>query len=665
MSVKIDTFGDSSKHEYKFANELKEVFKKGLNNASAGVIHIVSSAQLIGQNPRDVDIIVYGYLNNSSFNLVTNTVQSKGTYELRSVWLNNFCFTIEVKEHDHEKVLMKGNSLIVKYSGNKFHDATCQSEDQKYSLKNYFKALNPQIDFWINNFIWMKNLDGKTIKDLTLSAKHNILPSTFSLQYLIELLCQQNPPLETRGSSNCNITSFKRLPSHDVDTTFRLLQTYLTASRKATGELTRRNVERIVSRKIALPNDLRNEIGKKLIIISGRAGTGKTVRLLRMGCELASEKDSRCLFLTYNNTLVADLRRLLYLADVPNDFDDGCITVLGIHDFVKKLSIALGILEDGKYNPEMHLNLCSDISEYISCNVINQSDLIDVMNERHELACWDYIFVDEAQDFSPIERSLLLKLFGYNKIIVADGLDQFVRGVKRTDWAKNVFVSKMKEDRSLRQKKNIATFVNGYAVSRDLKWNLKIVPDMLGGKVVISKTLLPFDLFQVEREKTYRKGNKAFDILFLTPPSYISKTPEGNFFKLMKEFNSNGFYVWDGTKEINRLNGNIPVNKHRLIQYDSCRGLEGWCVICLGFDQLISYKQNTFANIYNEGELDKTNPMMMMNEEEYKNHFVNLWSLIPLTRAIDTLIITFDNHKNINKLFSKDCLSSDYVEVIE
>lgn len=48
---------------------------------------------------------------------------------------------------------------------------------------------------------------------------------------------------------------------------------------------------------------------------------------------------------------------------------------------------------------------------------------------------WDYVLIDEAQDWSNLERDIVLKLFDKGKIIVADGGQQFVRRINVCDWS--------------------------------------------------------------------------------------------------------------------------------------------------------------------------------------------------------------------------------------
>ena len=96
------------------------------------------------------------------------------------------------------------------------------------------------------------------------------------------------------------------------------------------------------------------------------------------------------------------------------------------------------------------------------------------------------------------------------------------------------------------------------------------------------------------------------------------------------------------------------------MQYESCRGLEGWTVINLDFDKFIDYKIQTFTE-------ENTNELALESLEERRNRFVYLWALIPMTRAIDTLVITLKNKdayisKVMRELYEEN---PDFIEWIE
>lgn len=661
MPVKIRVVGPDDNHEHQYALELKAIFEKGLPDSAAGDVCIVNSVQLFGQSTRDIDIVVFGALDGGVFEVVTKTRESPSASRKRRIRLKSFCFTVEVKEHDAHAVEMRGTSVLVKYGNGKVRDATAQSEDQKYSLLNYIRAIIPETGAWICNFLWMRNLSMSSVASMTKGRPHNILPATFSLPLLVELACLQSPPVEGRNGDCCHISSLYKRPHGTARNAFQALESLFTVSRQPPGRMTRMNVERIVGEKLELPDELVAAIGKRLVVVSGRAGTGKTVKMLNIGCQLASSGAKRCLFLTYNRALVNDIRRTLYFANVPTDFDDGCVEIMTVHEFVRKLGIALGVVTSTDYSPGDHLQLCSQISDYIDAEAITNDDIIALMRERQELACWDHVFVDEAQDFAEQEKALLFSFFGYRKLIIADGVDQFVRGSKAS-WSKNIYMTKCTEKRCLRQKRNIATFVNDYANAMQLKWHLDILPELLGGKVIVSDRLLPFEVFRENRERCYEQGNKAFEMLFLTPPDFVQKSDGRKYFSLLPEFSEQGFSLWDGTRTDMDARYLSPIAEHRLLQYESCRGLEGWCVVCLGFDRLIEHRAAVFAR--EDEDLASRFGLVAMDSDEAKRQFVALWSLIPLTRAIDTLIITLSDTENWIRDLLRQCSQADYVELI-
>ena len=75
----------------------------------------------------------------------------------------------------------------------------------------------------------------------------------------------------------------------------------------------------------------------------------------------------------------------------------------------------------------------------------------------------------------------------------------------------------------------------------------------------------------------------------------------------------------------------------------------------------MKYKFNTYKEEINQEEL------ALESFEEKRERFVNLWTLIPLTRAIDTLIITIkDKNTQIAKILREIYLKNpDNIEWIE
>ena len=55
---------------------------------------------------------------------------------------------------------------------------------------------------------------------------------------------------------------------------------------------------------------------------------------------------------------------------------------------------------------------------------------------------WDYVLIDEAQDWKKSEKDIIFHLYGAKRLVVADGVDQFVRGTEKMDFGKNISTMK-------------------------------------------------------------------------------------------------------------------------------------------------------------------------------------------------------------------------------
>ena len=230
---------------------------------------------------------------------------------------------------------------------------------------------------------------------------------------------------------------------------------------------------------------------------------------------------------------------------------------------------------------------------------------------------------------------------------------------------KDIDFRKTNEKISLRQKVVLVNFVNDIATKLNTNWNLKAKEDYYGGKIIVKIGDYTEELHKREFEACKANLNSAYDMMFLCPPNLVYKRnqegKEERYFIKTEDFERKGISIWDGTKQDLRTNYPVDINQHRLLQYESCRGLEGWTVVCLELDEFMKYKFNTYKEEINQEEL------ALESFEEKRERFVNLWTLIPLTRAIDTLIITIkDKNTQIAKILREIYLKNpDNIEWIE
>jgi len=336
IRIRIKTYHEESS-ETTAANQLKKQLEKelsGISQFTTGEILIISNITLFGQETKDIDIVMIGILQNFKLQINSNA-KDKNNAQLpearREAYFNSFCYAIEVKDHSYSGVKQDGLNLLVRYN-QKWSDATSQSEKQKYALVNY---LLEHLGFSPNicNFIWLRNISSNELKQLNQNHKDNLLPSSFSLVDIVTKSTYQSTPFKPDNQSYCIINCVNRANADLFDLkSLQKVFNLFSEVRIASGELTRKKIEQITSASLD-KQQYAQDIGKKLIIIAGRAGTGKTVRLLRIACDLAVNKGSRSLILTYNQALVSDIRRVLALAGIPDGVDSYTVQISTLHKF--------------------------------------------------------------------------------------------------------------------------------------------------------------------------------------------------------------------------------------------------------------------------------------------------------------------------------------------
>jgi hypothetical protein len=695
MPIKIRIKGNKETNEYQDALQLKQLFESSLDiNSTNGEILIIANATLFGQETKDVDLIVIGDFEKYSCRIKTKAISTnKEELDLkeRTVFVNSFCFTIETKRHRAEDVRLEGLNLLVKYN-NKLSDATTQSENQKYALKNF---LADRLNFspYICNFIWFKNICWESIKGLlgnneALFTKHNYLPNSFKFPFLLQLACIQQPPYnpkEKDGIGYKGYSSFSALRKNEsfdysqMESVFEIFEKV----KVGTGQLTRKKIEHITSKLLDEDKKWVKNVGEKLIIISGRAGTGKTIKLLRIACDLAINNGARSLILTYNHALVSDIKRTLALAEIPDGVDNYTVNITTLHKFIYELIIGFGLVtnlknpeEQAKYIPEFISKYDEYLKELIDCienGLIQEKEIQELMRSKHERVAWDFILIDESQDWSELEKKIIFTIFGKHKTIIADGVDQLIRSQKKCNWRQGLkpeldFYQKS-EKKGLRQEVNLIHFVNEYAKQAGVVWEIEPKQELIGGKIIISTKGYTQELHNEQLKHCKDCQNSEYEMMFLVPPNLVSRTQRENEygkkievrkFKLTDEFIKMGISLWDLTNTDLRTQYAVELTQHRLLQYESCRGLEGWTVVCLELDEFIRHKLETFVE-------EESNELALESFDEKRKKFIYLWSLIPLTRAIDTLVITLKNkdtdvYKYLRKAYER---YPDFVQWID
>ncbi len=651
MAIKVSVFGaEKESDEYNAALKLKNIIQSTVPEYVDGEIVLFASATLYGQTVKDVDLMMIGSLQN--YSLIFEFNDRDGNHIQDKVFIHNFCTVIEVKRHDISGIARNGTDIYVKY-GLDWHSVTQQSNHQKFSAKNFFvKALS--FSPFITNVIWFTQATSNDINSLlTHNGRRlpsNVLGAEFKFKDLIYLLLIQNPPIKKKAEyifdSNheaCNISDFQKA-----------LQLFSETKRQM-GELTRKRIE-MISNKAFREKSLINSKGK-VSIYRGRAGTGKTVGLIQTAIYLVDEQSARVLMLTYNKALVSDIRRLFALAELPDMFEENCVAIYTMQSYFYKL--ANKILYEGRMSGDKFILHYDKVLEELN-GFLNDSETIDLVKEEmleDSYLNWNYLLIDEAQDWNNTERDIVLKLFDKGNIIIADGGNQFVRCGKVCDWTVIHERNNIKLKYCLRQKQNIIGFLN--LLTREIgvtSGRILGTDKMIGGKVRVISSKQLFKIHNEEISRLKENGNIAYDMLYLVPHSLVKKEGSISSFSKKMEFESNGVPFWDGTNSNNRESYSLRTDEVRVLQYDSSRGLEGWTVVCMDFDIFINEKDAEYV----EGDVDS---LVLESPEERKKKYMYNWMMIPLTRAIDTLVITLNNpESDIGKtLKTISDMNADYI----
>ena len=256
------------------------------------------------------------------------------------------------------------------------------------------------------------------------------LPSSFDFREMVSILVAQGLTPQYNQLDDCYHISSNRREEVIDDVKHALF-----SNRPNLTGLTRQRLETITQNKIeGNLNDV--PIGDHLVVFKGKAGTGKTFRLIQSALQLANENNGkRCLLLTYNHALVSDIRRLLHFMEIPDGIDNYTIQIQTLHSFFLQLMRLFDIKTPNLTNAfEYHYKTAIDeLNEQVQ--VLLDDKEISILKDNHRLAIdWDYILIDEAQDWSDAEKEILYKIYGTAHIVVADGVDQFMRTNARMHW---------------------------------------------------------------------------------------------------------------------------------------------------------------------------------------------------------------------------------------
>lgn len=642
--------------------EMAEKAMPGIANNNLVNLHIIPSAQIFSSHTRDVDILLIFFDRREKGVFISSTGR-----EVRS-----FITTVELKSLTPEAVIFEGEKCFIdRRNGEGKDDVSVQSEKQKYAVRSYIgRVLGRDKGFYpmpyITNLIWFPLYPKYDLPKFS----GNVVGANPVWDDFLEVLAlttgsDDRHPIETQSIEIYSKYIWKDSSPKERDLMLRgqldrIVELFTKKIQLSNLDLKR--FERVSSEHInSSKKQYIGKLGTQLLTFRGRGGSGKTARLIDLAQFLYTERNKRVIILTYNNALVSDITRQFKHRRVNNEVGGAGLSINTIHSFIGSwIKCFKSELLDEEKSNEIRAESSARLKEmggdywdryeptkqalieYISAGAITTEDVTKIKSENSTDLDWDFILIDESQDWPESERDLIYNLYSPEKVVIADGEDQLVRTSNKINWRPdnlNIESQTVTLRKSLRMKSSLCIAIRKFAEQIEYDWELEEVTEVYGGRVVLVLGNAFDDKFQKRLLATVKsEGAVPLDVLSCVPPSWVKKDENGSrYCVLARKLEEMGHLTWDGSNLVTRQDCATSMDQFRIVQYESCRGLEGWMSVNYALDEFYDFK------LQNPDIPDKVRSSLLFDEKEEAERYAKKWLMIPLTRAIDTLVIHISN----------------------
>lgn len=433
-------------------------------------------------------------------------------------------------------------------------------------------------------------------------------------------------------------------------------------------------------------------------MLRGRGGTGKTFALVQVALHLARQ-GKRTAILTYNHGLIADINRALRFIDEKEPSLHPLPELQTRYAFIQEVFVQsfgrmaesvikkhIGEIRQREIvrlhalsHPDAFLDevipgKCTSHGRSWCSACLDQDDQKtwrwrDICNQTTDsISPWDYVLIDEGQDWTEEQRDFVYNLFGPNHVVVADGIDQFV-GQDRCNWDRgDIPINRRHSLRSSRRTKG-ATCQTVAEIAFELglsDWDLEPDPNAHGGRFTVvvepdARRAVAHGLEILENDQREYVDLRAVDNLICLPSAKMARGV--NYSALFDEaIDARSRDSWRGFEEEDRRIYPLRDGQIRAVQYNSCRGMEGWTTLCLGLDAFFEFQtehpridvSGLEASIREKDGFLFSKELMEAELAREKRIFAINWLMIPLTRSIDHLVVHLaDEQSELGQILSK------------
>ena len=533
--------------------------------------------------------------------------------------IQNAVINIEVKQLDVRGFERRGTQLFPIYNGEtERRSAGVQAFDAGIGVRRFIAQQQAETPY-VYSLAWLTEIDDAALSGI----ETNYVGADATWPLMIDACAQQSAQILAPMAPMLG----RMLPSVRERLLNRRLQTKRDAARvdSLAKEASSKTIDHLLT-----------VVGKRQVQLVGRGGSGKTTTLALLAIRLA-ELGERVLILTFHRTLRSDIAHLIAAmasrAGVPSDRIGVETTMNFLLAAITDIGGSVPLKADGTDVDWKKLDASLDETRALLLGGPDDEDG-DIARLRVADAqrfAWDHVFVDEAQDLHDEELNFLRALYGHRRLVLSDGLDQLVRRRVSCDLVAGFPANERERvqlDQSLRMLRNVAIFAQAVAGAIGFdSWRLTPHELLAGGRIfiVVGDPVSPEFLRAVVDSAAADRADAADCLICVPAKSSSSGDPCRE--KILAAAASADIPIWDGTDQQNRDASHIESSALRIVRYDSCRGLEGWITVALDLDALVAQKRQYPNNHPGDPEVDVDAAALR-------------WMMIPITRAVHTLVIS-------------------------
>lgn len=594
----------------------------------------------------------------------------------QGVPVQSFVACVEIKNQSSDAMRRHGSHLEVLYDGG-WHDASAQAEAQVWALKDFqqisYAGKARRNKTFVHSVIWLPRVAPNSITESLSTERTRIYCDDLSWKQLIDGF-EVN---RAQGKVQTLVSVGQDSEHHSYESLIRALTAKVEPTRldlKRLNELTKNRFDADEQQYV-------RNLGSGLLMFRGRAGTGKTFALIQMAIYLARQGQSTRI-VTYNHGLISDMARAMTIirdryediSPIPEietrwmlmeqlfrlRYGREPLRILGklYDDLTDRESVFLHALRHPSTFLREAVPCCASNASAKKCHCTQEQPLIwaDVCTYREKITPpYDFLLVDEGQDWSTEHRDLMYDIFGPGRIIVADGIDQFVNN-DRCNWDRGDIPKNRIQPLYTSRRTKAATCDTITDIAHTLQvpnWDVRPDQAVSGGRVTVLVESQPYRAIErvldlLDADLAAQPNVHPVDSLICLP--HAGATPGVNYCNLFESVQEEkGGDYWRGYDWQTRQNREYPSRQTslRAVLYESCRGMEGWTTACVGLDAFYNYvmaKPNLDIDSLRHG-LEADHGMFFketMLEDtvaaEQRSYALN-WLMIALTRSMDHLVI--------------------------